>query len=129
MRTALLALLLLAAPARAGLYYSGEVIADLPALWRGFLPDHRTLRTLAAPPAPAAAPHPLRDAYVADRDRLARLAAERPLTADEAADLGALHLRLGAVSDALAVLRAAHAKSPDHFHVAANLGTTWQLHG
>src|SRR5213078_4651029 len=105
MRSALLALVFLAAPARAGLYYSGEAIADLPAQWRGFLPDHRTLRTLTAPPT--AAPHPLRDAYAADRDRLTKRAAGRPLTADEAADLGALHVRLGAVADALTVLRAA----------------------
>src|SRR5439155_1137326 len=28
-----------------------------------------------------------------------------------------------------AVLRAAHAKYPDNFHVAANLGTAWQLNG
>src|SRR6266480_780949 len=54
MRATLLALVILAAPARAGLYYSGEAIANL---------------------------------------------------------------------------RAAHAKSPDHFHVAANLGTAWQLNG
>src|SRR5215510_6889413 len=101
MRVALVVLFALAAPARAGLYYSGEVIADLPAQWRGFLPDHRTLRTLALPTTA----HPLRDAYVADRDRLIKLAAARPLTADEAADLGALHLRLGAVADGLAVLR------------------------
>src|SRR5215207_8819556 len=116
MRTAWLALLLLAAPARAGLYYAGEVIADLPAQWRGFLPDHRTLRMLAVPKTS----HPLRDTYGADRDRLVKLAAERQLTADEAAGLGALHLRLGAVTDALAVLRAAQAKHPDHFRVVAN---------
>src|SRR4051794_23642067 len=103
MRTALLGLLLLAAPVRAGLYYSGEAIADLPAQWRGFLPDHRSLRTLAVPKAS----HPLRDIYVVDRDRLLKLAAERPLTADEAADLGALHVRLGNLADALAILRTA----------------------
>ena len=69
---ALLTLILLAAPAHAGLYYSGEVIADLPSQWRGFLPDHRTLRTLAAP---RTAPNSLRDGYAADRDRLVKLAA------------------------------------------------------
>src|SRR6478672_6156612 len=86
MRTALVVALAIAAPAQAGLYYSSEQIADLPAQWRGFLPDHRTLRMLAAPKSTS----PLRDAYVADRDRLVKLAVERPLTADEAADLGAL---------------------------------------
>src|SRR5437868_15038191 len=99
MRSALLALLILAAPARAGVYYSGEIIAELPAQWRGFLPDHRTLRTLAAP----AVANPLRDSYAADRDRLVKLAAERPLTADEAADLGALQIRLGNAADAVPV--------------------------
>jgi hypothetical protein len=125
MRAALFALLVAAAPTHAGLYYSGETIADLPAQWRGFLPDHRSLRTLAAPTPN----HALRDTYVADRDRLANLATRQPLTADEAADLGALHIRLGNVTDALTVLRAARAKYPDHFHVAANLGTAWHLHG
>jgi hypothetical protein len=125
MRTAWLALLLFVGPAQAGLYYSGEVIADLPAQWRGFLPDHRTLRLLAVPKTS----HPLRDAYLAERDRLTKLASERPLTADEAADLGALQMRLGQPSEALAVLRAAQAKFPDHFRIAANLGTAWQLNG
>lgn len=125
MRFACLALLLVAAPAPAGFYYSGEQIADLPAQWRGFLPDHRTLRMLAAPKSNTL----LRESYTADRDRLVKLAGQRPLTADEAADLGALHVRLGHVDEALAVLRAAHAKYPDHFHVAANLGTAWQLNG
>jgi hypothetical protein len=119
-------LLFIASPARAGLYYSAEVIAELPAQWRGFLPDHRTLRTLAAPPTVA---NPLRERYKADRDRLAKLAGERPLSADESADLGALQIRLGNVTDALTVLRAAHARFPDHFHLAANLGTAWQLNG
>src|SRR5438270_2429 len=76
MRSALLALLILAAPARAGVYYSGEIIAELPAQWRGFLPDHRTLRTLAAP----AVANPLRDSYAAGRCGRTR-PATRPLAA------------------------------------------------
>jgi hypothetical protein len=126
MRSALVTLLFVAAPANAGLYYSGEVVAELPSQWRGFLPDQRTLRTL---PAPRSVANSLRDSYIADRDRLAKLAVERSLTADEAADLGALHIRLGNAAEALAVLRAAHAKYTDHFHIAANLGTAWQLQG
>src|SRR5207302_193662 len=47
----------------------------------------------------------------------------------EAADLGALHIRLGDVNKALEVLRAAERGRPDHFCLAANLGTAWQLHG
>jgi hypothetical protein len=125
MRFALLTVLVFATPVRAGLYYSKEVIADLPSQWRGFLPDHRTLRTLAA----AKVANQLREAYLSDRDRLVKLAAERSLTADEATDLGALQIRLGNPADAVSVLRAAHARFPEHFQVAANLGTAWQLQG
>src|SRR5947209_5822372 len=102
MRPALLALFVFVAPARAGLYYSAEVVAELPAQWNGFLPDLRTLRTLAAPTLA----NPLRAEYTTARDRLVKLAAERPLTAAEAADLGALHVRLGDPTAAVAVLRA-----------------------
>src|SRR6478609_2824026 len=105
-RYAALVAVLLVTPVRAGLHYSGEPIAELPSQWRGFLPDQRALRTLAVRPAPGAASHPLREAYREAAHRLTRLAAERPLTADEAADLGALHVRLGAVDAALDVLRA-----------------------
>jgi hypothetical protein len=121
--------LLPAAPARAGLYYSGEPIADLPAQWRGFLLDHRALRTLAAPPSLTATPHPLRETYREAAAKLTQTAAQRPLTADEAADLGALRVRLGALDAALDVLRAAHRDHPDHFRAAANLGTAYQLKG
>src|SRR5438128_7501988 len=113
--------------AHAGLYYSGEPIADLPSQWRGFLLDHRALRTVAVPPSPTALPHPFRDSYREAVAKLTRAAAQRPLTADEAADLGALHLRLGATDAALAVLRGAHRDNPDHFRAAANLGTAYQL--
>src|SRR5262245_62123715 len=41
----LLALCALAPPASAGLYYSGEQYAELPSRLRGFLIDHRSLRT------------------------------------------------------------------------------------
>src|SRR5262245_47070708 len=118
-----------AASARAGLYYSGEPIAELPSQWRGFLLDHRALRTVAVPPIPTALPHPFRDSYREAAAKLTQLATQRPLTADEAADLGALHLRLGATDAALAVLRAAHREHPDHFRAAANLGTAYQLRG
>jgi hypothetical protein len=126
MRAAFLIALLFVAPAQAGLYYSGEVIADLPSQWRGFLPDHRALRMLANP---RAASNPIRDSYIADRDRLAKLATKRPLIADESADLGALQIRVGNAAEAVGILRVAHAKFPDSFHVAANLGTAWQLNG
>jgi hypothetical protein len=121
--------LLIAAPARAGLYYSGEPVAELPSQWRGFLLDHRALRMVAVPPSPTALPHPFRESYRDAAAKLTQTATQRPLTADEAADLGALHLRLGATDAALAVLRAAHRDHPDHFRAAANLGTAYQLRG
>lgn len=123
----LLALLLLAAPAHAGLYYSGETVAELPAQWRGFLVDQRLLRTLAAPPGSVR--HPLREAYVQAAKALEKTAASRPLTADELADLGAIDVRLGRAADAIEKLRPAQRRFPNHFHIAANLGTAWQMQG
>lgn len=127
MRIASVIIALIAAePATAGLYYSGEPMAEFPTQWRGFLLDQRALRTLSAP---ASVPNALRDSYIGERDRLARLAKERQLTADELADLGALQLRLGKYAEALAILRSAHAAHPNHFRIAANLGTAWQHDG
>jgi hypothetical protein len=121
--------LFLSASAHAGVYYSGETLAELPSQWRGFLLDQRTLRALAVKPAaglPASGP---RARYVADAERLSKLAGTRKLTADEAADLGAVYIRLGEVSKAIEVLRPAQREHPEHFHLMANLGTAWQLHG
>src|SRR5205085_1403024 len=36
---------------------------------------------------------------------------------------------LGQVAKAVEVLRPAQRRHPDHFRIAANLGTAWQLHG
>src|SRR5271166_3601058 len=94
---------LIPAGAEAGLYYSGEKFAELPSQWRGFLLDQRMLRMLAVKPAAAAAAHPLRARYLEDLARLEKLAAARKLTADEAADLGALLIRLGDINKALEV--------------------------
>ncbi len=123
--TTVLVLLLLAAPATAGLHYSGETFAPLPVKWRGFLLDHRALRGVAAERGGS----PLRAEYAAARDGLERLAAKRPLTADEAADLGALRVRLGEPGKAVDGLRSAARAHPNHFRLAANLGTAWQLAG
>jgi tetratricopeptide (TPR) repeat protein len=122
MSRSLLFLLLLPAIADAGLYYSGETIADLPSRWPGFLLDHRAL-LLIAQPKPAS---PLRLRYESEAARLAR---KGSLSADEAADLGALYLRLGEASKAVAVLRPAQRANPLHFRLAANLGTAWQQAG
>jgi hypothetical protein len=128
--------LTLSPAARAGLYYSGEKYNKLPARWRGFLLDHRRLRVIARKPGAGAgfgarpvAASPDRLRYEKEAARLAKLAGERALTADEAADLGALYLRLGEVNKALEILRPAQRDHPDHHALAANLGTGWQMQG
>jgi hypothetical protein len=126
---ALMLLLVPALTARAGLYYSGETISELPSQWRGFLLDQRLLRNVAARPAPKQPASPYRTRYLSEADRLAKLATTRKLTADESADLGALYVRLGETVKALDVLRPAQKEHPEHFRLVANLGTAWQLHG
>jgi hypothetical protein len=123
-----LALLLFAPGARAGLYYSGESVGELPSQWRGFLLDQRTLRNIALKPAPGSRANPTRTRY---EDQAARLEKKgrAGLTADEAADLGALYVRLGDAGKAVEVLRDAERAHPNHFHIVANLGTAWQLQG
>ena len=128
MRTTVFAALLtlcLSGSCRAGLYCSEETVAELPAQWRGFLLDQRALRQLAIKTAVS----PLRARYEKAAERLAATAHERPLTADEAAELGALYIRLGDVARALEVLRPAQREHASHFRLAANLGTAWQLKG
>jgi hypothetical protein len=123
--------LVLAMPvaARAGLYYSEEKYAELPAQWRGFLLDQRTLRNIAVKPTPRAEASPARVRYQNAALKLERASRERKLSADEFADLGALYIRLGEADRAVALLRPALAAHPNHFHMAANLGTAWQLQG
>jgi tetratricopeptide (TPR) repeat protein len=127
---AALVLALAAAPAaRAGLYYSGEPLAELPSQWRGFLLDHRALRNLAVKPTAALPASPMRLRYEEAAAQLEKAARERKLTADERADLGALHVRLGELGKALDILRSAQRDYPDHYRIVSNLGTAWQLHG
>jgi Tfp pilus assembly protein PilF len=109
--------------ARAGLYYSGEEMAPLPSQWRGFLLDQRQLRNVLLPSSP------LRQRYQKAADDLEKAARSRKLSADEAADLGALYVRLGKFNHAVEALRAAQRQYPRHFHVAANLGTAFQMLG
>src|SRR5438874_890019 len=101
--------------AQAGLYYSGEEIAPLPAQWRGFLIDQRLLRALAFKPAPGMPVSPLRQRYEKAVAELKKTSRSRKLSADELADLGALHVRLGNVSRAIEVLRSAQREHPHHF--------------
>lgn len=127
MRRALLALLLLPLTARAGLHYSGETFAELPSRWRGFLLDQRTLRQVAVKPGDAAPASLLRLQYEREAVRLTKLGDKR--SPDEAADLGALLVRLGDAAKAVEVLRPASRANPAHFRLAANLGTAWQMSG
>ncbi len=60
---------------------------------------------------------------------MAKLAGQRKLTDDETADLRALYVRLGEPARAVEVLRPAQRAYPKHFHLAANLGTAWQMQG
>jgi tetratricopeptide (TPR) repeat protein len=114
---------------RAGLYYSGEVYSELPSQWRGFLLDQRKLRLLAAPPAAGKSEPPLRKHYRTEAEKLAKSSRQRKLSADEAADLGALLVRLGEGARAVEVLRTAQRENPKDFTLAANLGTAWQMQG
>jgi Tfp pilus assembly protein PilF len=123
------ALLTFTSTARAGLYYSGETFAELPAQWRGFLVDQRTLRTIAVPPSGKILASPARVRYREAAAKLEKQAKERKLTADEQADLGALYIRLGDIPKAVEVLRKAQHENPNHFRLVANLGTAWQLQG
>ena len=127
--TAVGLLLTLAGGARAGLHYSGEPIAELPSQWRGFLLDQRTLRNLAVKPAAGTPPGPARARYEEAAAKLEKAARERKLTADELADLGAVHVRLGETARAVELLRTAQREHPNHYAIASNLGTAWQLHG
>jgi tetratricopeptide (TPR) repeat protein len=123
------ACLLMPGRLHAGLYYSGETFAELPSQWRGFLIDQRLLRLIAVKPTGNASPSPARTRYLEEAAKLARTAGQRKLTADEAADLGALYVRLGDLAHALEILRPAQREHPVHFRLAANLGTAWQLQG
>jgi hypothetical protein len=115
--------------AHAGLYYSGEKFAELPSQWRGFLLDQRALRQIAVTPVRGMPAGSLRIRYQAAADTLRAESKKRSLTAGEQADLGALYIRLGEIEKALAKLRPAVQQFPNEFHLAANLGTAWQLQG
>jgi hypothetical protein len=126
---ALLSVVLGASSARAGLYYSGETFAELPSQWRGFLLDQRLLRNIAIRPTDKLPASQERLRYEAALKKLQQASGERKLTADELADQGALLVRLGDAGRAVEVLRAAQRAYPNHFKIAANLGTAYQLSG
>lgn len=122
-----LATLLAPTGAGAGLYYSGEPMAELPSQWRGYVLDQRMLRTIALPPRQAAPPNLARRRYEEAAARLTNR--KNSLSADEAADLGAVYVRLGDPGRAIGVLRDALRRYPGQFHLVANLGTAWQMQG
>jgi hypothetical protein len=125
-----LAVLVAPGPAAAGLYYSGETYAALPSQWRGFLLDQRALRNVAAKPMAGQDASPLRVKYLKEAERLQQqLDKDRQLPADQWADLGALYVRLGEPVKAVGILREAQRAYPNHFAIAANVGTGWQLAG
>jgi len=126
---ALLLLLSTTSAVRAGMHYSSETYNELPSQWRGFLLDQRQLRGIAVKPTDKNPASPARLHYEKEAEKLAKLAKERALTGDEAADLGALYIRLNDVGRALEVLRPAQRDNPTHYRLAANLGTAWQLSG
>lgn len=126
---ALVAISALPSNAHAGLYYSGESVADLPSLWRGFLIDQRMLRGIAIKPAAKVQASPARLRYLEEADKLEKAARSGKLSADEQADLGAIYVRLGELDKAIEVLRNGFREHPNQFHLAANLGTAWQLQG
>jgi hypothetical protein len=123
----LIAMLVLSQSAWAGLYYSGEVIADLPSQWPGYLLDQRTLRNISVKPTARTPASPARKKYEEAAADLERKQQRQKLTADEIADLGALYLRLGEVDRGLALLRSGQREHPGHFLIMANLGTAWQM--
>lgn len=117
---ALFLLLLLASP----LLAQPVPFRPLPVEWRGFLSDLRTLRN-AGNRAPG--PNPLRDTL---SDRVKALESKaKPLSPDDAADLGECLVRLVQPLKAVGVLRDARRADPKHYRIAAGLGVAWAAAG
>lgn len=113
----------------AGLYSSYERYAELPSTWKGFLADQRMLRVAALAPSPQTPPSSFRQELTAAAERLQSKGAKNPRTPDEAADLGAILIRLGKIDAALSSMREVAAAHPQHFALQANLGTAWEYAG
>jgi tetratricopeptide (TPR) repeat protein len=111
------ALLLLALPAPAALHLPMEVLEPLPASWRGVMLDLQALRLAGNS---ASGESGLRPAYLR---ALARFEKAVSSSADDEANRGGLLLRLGRPDQALAILRGANARYPDHPRVMAHLAT------
>src|SRR5439155_21215292 len=113
--TSALLVLILTSTSRAGLYYSGEVYAELPSQWRGFLLDQRTLRNIGVKPVSGRAANPARKRYEEAAAKLEKTSRERKRTADEAEDLGAIYVRLGELDKSREILRTAQRPHPNQF--------------
>lgn len=114
----------------AGIYLDAMPLQPLPADWRGFLPDHRTLRMAAVLQGRARErPSTLRDMLADAALKLEAIARTRPLTVRETANLGGLYLQLGTPERAVALLRPAARQHPEQFHIHAHLAAAWQLLG
>ena len=101
----------------AGVHYSGETYNTLPSQWQGFITDQRSLRNPARKARKDLPATPLRKRYLKSAEQLQALAKKRTLSAKEQADLGALYLRLGEITQAITVLRQAQKAHPKHFEI------------
>jgi hypothetical protein len=128
---ALCCLLWFVHPANAGLQLSLEQPAQYPVAWRGYLLDLKVLRSCVSPGQLGSnrSAGPLREWYVQAALDLQSKAKQAPLGADQLADLGALHLRLGDVQQALDVLRPACREHGQHFAVMMNTAVAWFVTG
>lgn len=73
--------------------------------------------------------NPIRKQYLLKAEELEKVRAKGKLTADQLADLGAIYIRLRQPEKAVTLLRGANRQYPQHFKIAANLGTAWQQFG
>lgn len=123
---ACLGILVLASQVQAGLYCSLEKFADLPAQWRGFLLDQRSLRLAGRTPRPGELASPIRQRYL---DLVESLRKKPHLDPAELADLGAAYVRLGEPEKAIELLQDAVRRERHDYRLWANLGTAYQNFG
>lgn len=116
--------LVLPSSLKAGIHISQDLWNELPSQWRGFLLDHRLLLRIPNR-VPGQKSNPLEAQYQKSLRVLKENQKKGPLSPDDLADLGGLHLRLGEYQSALAVLQPAHRQHPQHFRITANLAMAW----
>lgn len=109
--------------APAALHLPMEVLEPLPASWRGMALDLQSLRLAGNPAATNNGP---RAAYLRALSRLEKTDKPSP---DDDATRGGLLVRLGRPEQALAFLRGANARHPDHPALMAHLATAMTVLG